>query len=103
MAHVADDADDLEWKVPADIDQQTFAERVFVREKLSRQFFADDDDLAGRSHLLLGELTPPKQGNFHCAKIVLIDPAVIGCYHVALIPRSAFHMETEIVCLSAHR
>src|SRR5262245_19574411 len=103
MAHVADDADDLERKVPADIDQQTFAKGVFVREEPPSQFFADDDDLTGRSYLLLGELTAPKQGDFHRAKIVLIDAAVIGSYHISVIPGSALHVETIIICLPAHR
>ena len=77
---VGDDADDLAPDIGTVRDQDAFADRVLVREKLPGQRFVNDCDARCAGVVMLIEKATTNQPNAHGAKIIGRNRIIIGVW-----------------------
>src|SRR5262245_56755719 len=103
MADVADDADDFARRIRR-AEEQSLAERVFVRENPARQRLAYDQDRGASADFLFGEMASAQQWNPHRLENLPIDaPEISAVAFIWSDGRTARDGEACVVGLSAQR
>src|ERR1041384_1859324 len=100
MTNVSDDTDNLEGLITQRADQ-TFAQRLFIRENSVDKLLANHEHLVALPHLLLGEVSSSQQRNVHRVEVLLIDATKVSIKSLVRADRwPAFDCERKIVQLT---
>jgi hypothetical protein len=81
VKQVACYSDDLVW-LALESGDQSFAQSIFIGERRIGELFADDQDLPGFPHFLVGEVAATQQRNVHRVQVVLIYTAEVTERHL---------------------